>query len=116
MRTTVGGQQCQHLVQTGHPRPADLKAFSVLPEVVQRRLEALEHAIGRDLDEARAILRSLLGEIVLKPTPEGLKAQLKGNIKGLLTFDEQAPVFLSMVAGARFGRSEHLWPVEIVIT
>jgi hypothetical protein len=42
---------------------------------------------------------TLLGEIVLKPTPEGLKAQLQGNIRGLLTFDEQAPVLLGMVAG-----------------
>ncbi len=75
------------------PRPADLKAFSVLPEVVQRRLEALEQMLGKDMDEARTILRSLLGEITLRPTPESLKAELRGNIRGLLTCDEQAPVF-----------------------
>jgi hypothetical protein len=72
----------------------------VLPEVAQRRLETLERAIGKDMDEARTILRSLLGEITLKPTPEGPKARLRGNIRGLLTFDEQAPVFLRMAAGA----------------
>jgi site-specific DNA recombinase len=84
------------------PRPADIKALSVLPEVIQRRLQDLERVLGKDVDEARAILRSLLGEIILKPTPEGLKAQLRGNTRGLLTLDEQAPVWLRMVAGAGF--------------
>jgi hypothetical protein len=58
--------------------------------------------LGKDVDEARTILRSLLGQIVLKPTPEGLKAELKGNIRGLIAFDDQTPVFLRMVAGAGF--------------
>ncbi len=58
--------------------------------------------MGNDIDEARTILRSLLGKITLRATPEGLKAELKGNIRGLLTFDEQAPVFLRMVAGGGF--------------
>ncbi len=67
---------------------------------VQRRLGALERVLGKGTDGARTILRGLVGEITLKPTPEGLKAQLRGNIKGLLSFNEQAPVFLRLVAGA----------------
>jgi hypothetical protein len=58
--------------------------------------------LEKDVDEARAFLRNLLGEIVLKPAPDGLKAQLQGNIRDLLTFDEQAPALLRMVAGAGF--------------
>lgn len=84
------------------PRQADINALAVLPEVIQRRLHALERVLGKDVDEARAILRSLLGEIILKPTPEGLKAELKGNVRGLIAFDDQTPVFLRMVAGAGF--------------
>lgn len=34
-------------------------------------------------------------------TPEGVKAQLKGNVRGLLSFDEQAPVFLPYGSGGR---------------
>jgi hypothetical protein len=68
------------------------------------------------VDEARTILRSLLGQIVLKPTPEGLKAELKGNIRGLIAFDDQTPVFLRMVAGEGFccyRQSECYWPKSL---
>jgi hypothetical protein len=88
--------------QLAVPRQADIKALAVLPEVIQRRLQALERVLEKDVDEARAFLRNLLGEIVPKPAPDGLKAQLQGNIRDLLTFDEQAPALLRMVAGAGF--------------
>lgn len=64
------------------PRPADLKAFSVLPGFVQQRLKALEHAIGRDLDEARAILRSLLGEDRAEAYPRGAEGSTPGKHQG----------------------------------
>jgi hypothetical protein len=35
---------------------------------VQRRLGALERVLGKGTDEARTILRGLMGEITLKPT------------------------------------------------
>ena len=84
------------------PRQADLKVLAVLPEVIQRRLKTLERVLDKDVNEARTILRSLLGEITLKPTQDGLKARLQGNIRGLIAFDDQTPVFLSMVAGGGF--------------
>lgn len=84
------------------PRPADLKAFSVLPGFVQQRLRPWNTRLGGTWTRLGQSSGAFSGKIVLKPTPEGLKAQLQGNIRGLLTFDEQAPVFLRMVAGGRF--------------
>ncbi len=38
-----------------------------------------------DVDEARETLRRLLDDIVVRPTPAGLVAELQGNVEGLLS-------------------------------
>jgi hypothetical protein len=59
----------------------------------QREVSHPDRALLTDVDEARASLRQLLGPVVLQPIPEGLVAELRGNIQGLLVrTGEQASV------------------------
>jgi len=75
------------------PSSAQVHALLQLPEAIRRRLNHLDRVLQTDVDEARAALRDLLGEIVLQPTPAGLMAQLRGNLEGLLALTgEQALV------------------------
>ncbi len=67
------------------PAEAQLYAMRMLPQAIQRRLEHLDRVLQIDVDEARAALRQLLGYVTLRPTPEGLVAELRGNIEGLLS-------------------------------
>lgn len=72
------------------PPTAGLFAPTILPEVIRRHLETLHSALERDTDQARTILRRVLGDIVLRPSSEGLVAELRGNVRGLLTLSERA--------------------------
>ncbi len=67
------------------PGDARLHALRVLPGVIQQRLEHLDRVLQTDVDEAREALRHLLGDIVVRPTPVGLVAELQGNVEGLLS-------------------------------
>ncbi len=88
--------------QLAEPTKAQLHAIRVLPQLVRERLEELEQALqGSDIAKARAFLRSMVGEILLRPTPEGLEGELQGNVKGLLALSKQAHVSVTLVAGAR---------------
>ncbi len=88
------------------------RPLTVLPQIVRRHLDALQNALERDTDQARAILRRVLGDIVLRPSSEGLVAELRGNVRGLLTLSEQTPMFLTLVAGAGFA---HLPTMEALL-
>ncbi len=91
--------------QLAKPTSAQLHALAALPRLVQDQLQDLQRVLDQDVDRARAILRRLLGEIVLHPKPEGLVAELRGNVEGLLALGQQAPMSVSMVAGACNGLS-----------
>ena len=54
---------------------------------------------------ARDLLRDLLGEIVLRPTSEGLIAELRGNGEGLLAFEEALP---GLTGNSGSGGSTHI--------
>ncbi len=93
----------RHLrAQLEAPDWADLHALRVLPQVVAQRLEELERVLKRDVDLAREALRDILGPITLRPTPAGLVAEFRGNLRGLLALGEPAPVLETVVAGAGF--------------
>ena len=51
--------------------------------------------LGRDVGRARRLLRGLIGEIVLRPTSEGLVAELRGNVEGLLVLEGILPAGLT---------------------
>lgn len=53
-------------------READLRSVAVLPERVAQKPTELDGALQRNVDEARYLLKDLFGEIVLRPSPEGL--------------------------------------------
>jgi len=75
------------------PSPAQVHVLLQLPEAIRRRLDHLDRVLQADIDQARAALRDLLGKIVLRPTPAGLVAELRGNLEGLLPLTgEQALV------------------------
>lgn len=82
-----------------NPAPRFLQ---VLPQVVDDRLNDLHKLLAHHADEARTALARGLGTIVLRPTPAGLVAELRGNTQGLLTLDEQAPMSKKLVAGGGF--------------
>ena len=84
------------------PRRARVHAFSVRPEMILRQLDDLHGALEHDIDRARAILRQLLGDIILQPMAEGLVAELQGNVQGLLALDQKALGVGNLVAGAGF--------------
>jgi site-specific DNA recombinase len=84
------------------PAPAELRAVTVLPHVVAEKLQDLRRLLTSDVEEVRAILRELIGEVTLHPTPEGLVAELAGNIQGLLALGPQPLRVINMVAGGGF--------------
>lgn len=59
--------------------------------MIQAKLQELDKVLQRDVDRSRTLLRDLLGEIVLRPTSEGLVAELRGNVEGLLRLEEALP-------------------------
>ncbi|HLW58950.1 MAG TPA: hypothetical protein VKV57_03395 [bacterium] len=69
------------------PPPIDALVGMILPEMIQE----LDEVLGRDLSRSRGLLRDLLGEIVLRPTSEGLVAELRGNVEGLLRLEKALP-------------------------
>ncbi len=89
--------------QLTQPTKAQLHAIRVLPQLVRDRLDELDQALQRsDVAKARAFLRGMVGEILLRPTPEGLEGELRGNLKGLLALSKQALVSVTLVAGGGF--------------
>jgi len=83
------------------PSSAQVHALLQLPEAIRRRLDHLDRVLQTDVDEVRAALRDLLGEIVLQPTPAGLMAELRGNLEGLFALTgEQALVGTTGGGGA----------------
>ena len=62
--------------------------ISNLREAIESKLKDLGRLLGRDLERARALLRDLLGTVVLQPTPEGVVAELRGNVEGLLQLEK----------------------------
>ena len=73
------------------PRPSDVLVSSALPQAVQTKLHELDKVLRSDVSRSRSLLRDLLGEIVLRPTSEGLVAELRGNVEGLLRLEEALP-------------------------
>ena len=73
----------------------------VLPQLIQGRIEEIERLLRRDIDQARTALRRFLGYVVLRPTPAGLVAELRGSIQGLLNLDEQALNVVNCGSGGR---------------
>ena len=59
-----------------------------LREVIESKLKGLAGILGRDVDRARALLRGRLGAVVLQPAAEGLIAELRGNVEGLLPLEK----------------------------
>ena len=76
-------------VRTQIKTPAfkEIPAFN-LREVVESKLKALADLLGRDVERSRALLRELLGEVLLQPTAEGVVAELRGNVEGLLPLEK----------------------------
>jgi hypothetical protein len=73
--------------------PAQLHLPQLPPDAIQRRLNHLDRVLLTDVDEARNLIRQFFGSVVLPPTPQGLVAELRGNIEGLLALTgEQALV------------------------
>lgn len=69
------------------PALDEIPAFN-LREVVESKLRDLAGVLGRDVERARALLRDLLGAVVLQPTAEGIVAELQGNVEGLLPLEK----------------------------
>lgn len=65
----------------------EIPAFN-LREVVESKLKDLASLLGRDVERSRALLRELLGEVLLQPTAEGVVAELRGNVEGLLPLEK----------------------------
>lgn len=63
---------------------------SNLREFVGFELKAPADLLGRDVERSRALLRELLGEVLLQPTAEGVVAERRGNVEGLPRL-EKAP-------------------------
>lgn len=81
------------VLQAEFERPVlpDAPAVQLLPTAIRQHIEDLERILSVDVDEARASLRQLLGEVVLRPTAHGLVADLRGNLQGLVSLSgEQA--------------------------
>ena len=66
------------------PPDVPAKAVAVIPSVVAGYLKDLRRVLGRDTEQARAILRDLLDEITLQPDDKGLVAVLRGNVPGIV--------------------------------
>ena len=66
------------------PPDVPAKAVAVIPSVIAGYLKDLRRVLGRDTEQARAILRDLLGEITLQPDDKGLVAVLRGNVPGIV--------------------------------
>ncbi len=62
----------------------------------------LDRVLTQDVTRARGILRGIVGEIRLQPTPAGLVAELQGDLRGLLVLGKQTPMLVTMVAGGGF--------------
>lgn len=78
----------------------DRNAASVLPRAIETRLQLLDKVLGRDVERARCLLRELLGEIVLRPTSQGVVAELRGNVEGLLVLEGALPAELTGNCGS----------------
>lgn len=83
------------------PSRAHVHALLQLPDAIGRRLDHLDRVLQTDIDEARAALRNLLGKIVLHPTPEGLVAELRGNLEGLLPLTGEQALVGTIGSGGR---------------
>jgi len=71
--------------------------------MIQNKLQELDEVLRRDVSRSRGLLRDLLGEIVLRPTSEGLVAELRGNVEGLLRLEKALlDLLVILVAGAGF--------------
>ncbi len=57
---------------------------SVLPQLVEHHIRNLHHVMAKEPEQARTILRKLVGEVTLKPNRRGLLAVLRGNVSGIL--------------------------------
>lgn len=99
-----------------------LVAATVLPQPIETRLRELGQVLGQDTDRARELLRDLLGKVTIRPTNEGLVAELRGNVEGLLSLEKtlvtdnhgsgglRCPRLY--VLGAALGRPDTLWRSE----
>ncbi len=65
----------------------EIQAFNI-QEVVESKLKDLAGLLGRDVERSRALLRELLGEVLLQPTAQGVVAELRGNVQGLLPVEK----------------------------
>ena len=45
--------------------------------------------MGKEPEQAREILRKLVGEVTLQPNEEGLAAVLRGNLAGILDLSRE---------------------------
>jgi hypothetical protein len=66
---------------------------------LEDRHRHLRRVLGQDTELARKAIAKILDEIMLRPTPKGLVVQLRGNLEGLLTLGEQAPLGFSGSGG-----------------
>jgi len=82
-----------------NPVAAQLHTLRLVPRILEDRLGHLRRVLGQDTELARKVIAKVLDEIVLRPTPKGLVAQLRGNLEGLLTLGEQAPLGFSGSGG-----------------
>jgi len=88
---------------------------TVLPRAIQTRLQSLDQILGRDLEQARGLLRDLLGEIVLRPTSEGLVAELRGNVEGLPALEEALPGLTGKSGSGGWILSLPKWPAAVAV-
>lgn len=79
---------------------AGFVAGTVLARAIEARLQQLDEILDRDVKRAGGLLHDLLGEIVLRPTPEGLVAELRGNIEGLLALEGALPAGITGYHGS----------------
>ena len=86
---------------------------------VMARLERLEEMLRQDPVRARTeIAKHLDGDLVVWPKPsepEERRAEVVGRAKGDSLLRDQEAVCLQLVAGARYIRTAHLKPIEIML-
>ncbi|HEV2438842.1 MAG TPA: recombinase family protein [bacterium] len=78
-----------------------LPTLHMLPQAVEAHLDHLDRVLRVDVDEARVLLRRLLGEIILRPTSAGLVAELRGNVEGLLSLTGKQALVGTAGSGGR---------------
>lgn len=96
-------------LETGLQASAEKPTVVYLPSVVEGAcLQDLKGTVDTDPDHARALIAKLIGKITLRVKDGHLRAEMRGNVAGLLAVDDQ-------VGNAGAGRGIFAFPTNPVV-